>query len=142
GVAHEVEVAAVGDSLELRPADRILVFDVARALRIVGALLRAVLADAQLAPPQAVPEVPAEPFVDPVAVPPLRVVRRHEVLHLHLLELAHAKEEVAGSDLVPERLADLRDAERRSPPRELQNVLEVDEDVLSRLRAEVRARAG
>src|SRR5205814_8013178 len=116
--------------------------DVARAPRVVRALLRAVLADAQPAPPQAVPEVPAEPFVDPVAVPPLRLVGRDEVLHLHLLELPHAEEEVAGSDLVPERLADLRDAERGPPARKLQHVLEVDEDPLSRLGAQVRARAG
>src|SRR5256885_673497 len=53
---------------------------------------------ARFPPPQAIPEIPAEPFVDPVAVPPLRLVGRDEVLHLHLLELPHAEEEVAGSD--------------------------------------------
>jgi hypothetical protein len=48
-----------------------------------------------------------------------------------LFELAHAKREVAGRDLVAERLADLRDAERRLLAGALVDVLEVDEDALS-----------
>src|SRR5262249_51222283 len=106
----------------------------------VRALLRPVLAHAEPAAPQAVAEVPVEALVDPVAVPALRVRGRDEVLHLHLLELAHAEEEVPGCDLVPERLADLRDPEGRAPPRELQDVLEVDEDALRGLGPEVRKR--
>jgi hypothetical protein len=46
-------------------------------------------------------------------VPLLVGARLDEELHLHLLELAGAEDEVAGRDLVAERLADLRDAERR-----------------------------
>ena len=46
-----------------------------------------------------------------------------------------------GRDLVPERLAELRDPERRLAPRELGDVLEVDEDALGRLGAEVGGRA-
>ena len=47
-----------------------------------------------------------------------------------------------GRDLVPERLADLRDPERRLAPRDLGDVLEVDEDPLRRLGAEVDVDAG
>ena len=47
-----------------------------------------------------------------------------------------------GRDLVPERLADLRDPERRLAPRELGDVLEVDEDPLRRLGPEVDVDAG
>src|SRR4029453_10939257 len=79
-------------------------------------------------------------LLDPVLVPARRLVRRHEVLHLHLLELAHAEEEVAGRDLVAERLAGLRDAERRLAASELRDVLEVDEDALRGLGAEGRGR--
>src|SRR5713226_9029510 len=96
---------------------------------------------AQLALAQSVLEVPVEALVDPVAVPALRLRGRDEVLHLHLLEFPDAEEEVARRDLVPERLADLRDAERRRAPRELEDVLEVDEDALRRLRPQVRGRA-
>src|SRR5215212_3744726 len=107
----------------------------------MGALLRPVLAHAQAAAPEPVAEIPGEPLVDPVAVPLLGLGRWDEVLHLHLLELADAEKEVAGRDLVAERLPDLRDAERRSSASELQHVLEVDEDPLRGLRSEVRARA-
>src|SRR5712691_5542714 len=79
-------------------------------------------------------------LVDPVVVPLLGLVWWHEELHLHLLELAHAEQEVARCDLVAERLTDLRDAERRLAPRELRHVLEVDEDALRGLRSQIRAR--
>ena len=52
-----------------------------------------------------------------------------------LLELSGPKDEVAGRDLVAKRLADLRDPERRLLARELQDVLEVDEDPLRGLGA-------
>ena len=77
----------------------------------------------------------------PVLEPLRRLVGRHEVLHLHLLELARAEDEVAGRDLVAKRLADLGDAERRLLARELEDVLEVDEDPLRRLGAQVGLRA-
>ena len=67
---------------------------------------------------------------------------RNEVLHLHLLELERAEDEVAGRDLVAERLADLRDAERRLAPGDLGDVLEVDEDALRGLGAEVGVEPG
>ena len=51
--------------------------------------------------------------LQPVLVPLLRLVGRDEELHLHLLELERAEDEVARRDLVAERLADLGDAERR-----------------------------
>ena len=78
--------------------------------------------------------------VHPVLVPLGRVRRRHEELDLHLLELARAEDEVARRDLVAERLADLRDPERRLAARELEHVLEVDEDALRGLRAQEDAR--
>jgi hypothetical protein len=50
------------------------------------------------------------------AAPPLEPLlvgaRLDEELHLHLLELAGPEDEVAGRDLVAERLPDLGDAER------------------------------
>ena len=78
------------------------------------------------------------PLVDPVAVPLLRLRGRDEVLHLHLLELERAEDEVPRRDLVPEGLPDLRDPERRLAPGDLRDVLEVDEDALRCLGAQVR----
>src|SRR5579885_3811907 len=55
-----------------------------------------------------------------------------EVFHLHLLELARAEDEVAGRDLVAERLTDLRDAEGNLASHRRLHVQEVDEDALRR----------
>src|ERR1700759_5399477 len=84
--------------------------------------------------------MPPDALVDPVRVPLRGFGGRHEELHLHLLELAHAEEEVARRDLVAEALADLRDAERRLYAPRRRHVLEVDEDALRRLGPQDRAR--
>src|SRR6478752_3229404 len=132
-VLGEVELAAIRDSLELLPADRVEVLDVARRGRVVRALRLVVLPQTEVLLPEAETAVPGEPLVEPVFEPLRRVRRRHEELHLHLLELADAEEEVAGCDLVPKRLAYLGDPERRLAPSELGDVLEIDEDALGSL---------
>src|ERR1035437_5002729 len=63
------------------------------------------------------------------------LARPDEVLHLHLLELAHAEDEVARADLVAEALADLGDPEGELLPRRFPDVLEVHVTALGRLRA-------
>ena len=75
--------------------------------------------------------------LQPVLVPLLVGARLDEELHLHLLELARAEDEVARGDLVAEGLADLRDAERRLLAGRGHHVVEVDEDALRGLRAQV-----
>src|SRR5437588_4548682 len=84
---------------------------------------------------------PRHALRQPVLVPVLRLIRWHEELHLHLLELAGAEDEVAGGDLVAEALADLGDPEGRLLARELEVVLEVEEDPLGRLGPQVDGRA-
>ena len=134
----QVEVAAVGDPLELGPAHREQVLDVGGRARVVRELVGAVLAQPQVVGADPELRVPAHPLVHPVlGATSSAVVGRDEELHLHLLELARAEDEVAGRDLVAERLADLGDAERRLLARELEHVLEVDEDALRGLRAQV-----
>ncbi len=72
------------------------------------------------------------------AVPPHHLLARaHEELHLHLLELAHAENELTRHDLVAERLADLCDTERQLHAARLLHVEEIDKDALRRLRTEV-----
>ena len=60
-----------------------------------------------------------------------------EELQLHLLELAHAEDEVAGRDLVAEGFADLPYAEGHTLSGGALHVLEVDKDALRRLGAEI-----
>ena len=59
---------------------------------------------------------PRQAPVPPELEPAGRLVGVAEPLHLHLLELAAAVDEVAGGDLVAEGLADLGDAERDLDP--------------------------
>ncbi len=65
-----------------------------------------------------------------------------EILHLHLLELARAEDEVAGRDFVAERFSDLRDAEGNFAAHRRQHVLEIDEDALRRFGAKIGERRG
>src|SRR5688572_27378270 len=88
-------------------------------------------------------QVPAQALFLPV-LEPLHVAARRrlrlrvdEELHLHLLELTRAEDEVPGRDLVAERLADLRDAEWDLLASRLLDVEEVHVDALRRLRAQV-----
>ena len=96
GVLGEVEVAAVGDPLELGPAHREQVLDVGGGAGVVRQLVGAVRAQLQVVGPDAEVGVPAHPLLHPALVPLGGVGRRHEELDLHLLELARAEDEVAG----------------------------------------------
>jgi hypothetical protein len=114
GVLGQVVVPAVGDPLQLVPPPREEELDVRGAGRVVAELVGVVGPQPQLVLGDAEVEVPAEALLAPVLVPLLGLGRRHEVLHLHLLELAGAEHEVLRRDLVAERLADLGDPERRA----------------------------
>ena len=65
-----------------------------------------------------------------------------EEFELSLLELAGSEGEVAWIDLVAECLADLPDSERDLLAGGLAHALEVVEDRLTGLRAEIRRRRG
>src|SRR5207302_11506219 len=77
------------------------------------------------------------PVVEQLAV----LARLAEVLHLHLLELAQAEDEVAGADLVAEAAALLGDAEGQAAAGGVEHVGEVDEHALRRLGTEVDLRS-
>ena len=62
---------------------------------------------------------------------------RDEELHLHLLELTGAEDEVTRGDLVTEGLTHVGDAERRPGTGRGHHVLEVHEDALCSLRTQV-----
>ncbi len=137
----EVEVRAVRQAVELLPAERIIKFKINRALGVMRAVA---LADLRFMHARGVNADLADPFVH-LLPPPIKIIlpilvargRRDEIFNLHLLEFARAEDEIARRDLVAERLPDLRDAEGQLPPRRVQNIFEVDEDPLRRLRPEV-----
>ena len=141
-VLREVEVAAVRDSLELLPADRVEVLDVARAARVVRALaLRRARARGGCSPRR--PRSRYQPSRCSIQYSYHFVASAGGTKNsISICSNSRTrKRKLPGRDLVAERLADLRDAERRLAPRELGDVLEVDEDALRGLGAEVRGRA-
>ena len=86
-----------------------------------------------------------EPFfaeVFPVIEPFEVGTRFAEEFQFHLLEFAHAENEVSGRDLVTEGFTDLTDAERNFRTRGALYVEEVDEDALRRLRTEINGADG
>ena len=141
GVGAEVEIGAVGDAFEFFEAVGKAVHHVHRRLGVVRQFLgrhfveaQVVLVDPLLAPP-------CQALGHPALVPCLVAAWGHEELQLHLLELAHPEDEVARRDLVAERLADLRDAERQAGGGGIQHVLEVGEDRLRGLWPQVGERS-
>src|SRR5450755_2778679 len=132
----QVVITPVRDSFELAPLRALepeAVFDVDRALGVVRQLLLRVLVQPQHVRTKTQPHIPREPSVDPVLMPLFVAARLDEELHLHLLELARAEDEVSRRDLVAETLTLLRDAERRLLARRLLHIQVVDENALRRL---------
>src|SRR5204863_2174772 len=117
----------------VRPAE--VELDVERGARVVRELLVRLVA--QPFGGEAERVVPAHALRLPVLEVLLVRARLDEELHLHLLELARAEDEVPRRDLVAERLADLRDAERHFLAARLLHVEEVHEDSLRRLRPQI-----
>ena len=108
----------------------------------MGQLLLGVLEEAQVVRVDAQVDVPVPAVLHPVLVPFLVGARLDEELHLHLLELAGAEDEVARRDLVAEALAGLADPERRLLARGIHHVEVVDEDALGGLGAQEVLGAG
>ena len=139
-VRAEIEVGAVGDALEfspLRPREAEAILDVDRALGVVAQLLLGMLKEAHVLGVEAQVDVPVPPLLHPVLVPFLIGTGLDEELHLHLLELARAENEVAGRDLVAKALAGLANAERWLLARGVHDVEVVDEDALGGLGTQV-----
>ena len=140
GVRLQVEIGAVGHAPQLAPAEREEELEVGRCVGIVAQLLLVVVAQTQRF--LAHTEVEQEFFAEILPVrKPLQIgARLAEEFQLHLLELARAEGEVARRDFVAEGLADLRDAEGHLAARGALHVLEVDEDALRRLGAQIDLR--
>ena len=141
-VLTQIEVGAVGDAPELAPAEGEEVLEIGGRLGVVRQLLLLVLAELEVfrLHAEGVEEVAAValPVVEPFKVG----AGLAEELQLHLLELADAEDEVAGSDLVAERLADLADAHGQLAAGGAHNALEVDENALRSLGAQIDLAGG
>ena len=133
----QVEVRAVGDTFELAPAHGEQVLKIHAALGVVGQLVFLLLAHAQVVSPHTQIQVPLLALGDPHLVRRLVFAGPHEILDLHLFELARAESEVARRDLVAECLAHLGDAKGQLAPHGVEHVAEVDENALRSFGAQI-----
>ena len=134
----EVEVAAIVNALQFTPAKWIL-YSRSNAARVVCQLLRAVLMKPQVLGSDAQAEIPVEACFPPMLEPLHGGVGFDEELHLHLLELTGAKDEIARGDFIAESLADLGDPEGDFLARWLQHITKIDVDALRGFRPQVDA---
>ncbi len=134
-VAAEVEVGAGVYALQLFETEGELKFDVGGGVGVVGQFLVVVVA--VFLGGNAQGEVPFEAFLFPVAEPLHFGAGTDEELHFHLLELAHAEDELTGDDLVAEGFANLGNAEGNLHAARFLDVEEVDEDALGGFGTEV-----
>src|SRR5439155_25865703 len=76
----------------------------------------------------------------PEFIPFLRFIRMAEPLHLHLLKLARAENEIPRRDFIAKAFSNLRHTEWDFHARGVDDVLEVQEDSLSSFRAQISFR--
>ncbi len=131
----EVEVGAGVDAFHFLESERHLEFDVGGCVGVVGQLVVVVIAIFLVAHAESL--VPLQAPLFPVFKPFEFLARTHEELHLHLLELAHAEDELACHDLVAERFAYLGYAEGEAHTAGLLHVEVVDKYALCGLGAEI-----
>src|SRR5438045_1998316 len=119
-MAREIEVRAVVNAFDLAKAEWEFELDVAGSLRIMCELFMWLKTHAFFGHAKRLPPIPARffPLVEEFFV---RALFAKE-LHLHLLELARAEEEILCIDLVAEALADLTNTKRYFLPRRLHHV--------------------
>ncbi len=76
----------------------------------------------------------------PILKPVHPLLRPAEIFQLHLLELARSKREVARINFIPERLANLRNAEWQFLARNFKHIFELHENGLRRFWTKVSQR--
>ena len=137
-VLGQIIIRAVRNAPQLAPVrEGERVFNVRRRLGIERELLLRVVAEAQMLRLQAQRRQPLHGVILPVLKPLQIRIRLAEEFHLHLFEFTGAEREIAGSDLVAERLSDLADAKRQMPARRSLHIFEIDENALCRLGTQI-----
>ena len=137
-VLRQVVVRTACDTPEFAPTEREFVFDVGGTVGVVRKFFLGMFAEAELFLVHAeVVHEPVEAVLAPEVVPVKFGARFAEEFEFHLFEFAGTEDEVTRSDFVTERLTDLTDTERDARADIIDNVLEVNEDTLSRFRTEV-----
>ena len=132
---REVEVRTAVDALHLLESERHVELDVGSSIGVVGQLV--VIVEAVVLCAKAQVLVPLHACLLPLGKPLQFRAGLDKELHLHLLELTHTEDKLAGNNLVAECLTNLGNAEGYLHAACLLHVQVVDEDALSRLRTQV-----
>ena len=141
-VLGKVIVGSVRNAPKLAPAEGEEVLEVGSCLGIEAKLLGGMVTESEMLLVYAEAKKEVTAVASPV-LEPLKVgAGLAEELKLHLLELSYTEDEVAGSDLVSERLTYLTNAERNLFTCGSLNVVEVYENTLSSLGTEIKLRLG
>ena len=133
----EVVVRAVRDAPELSPAEGEEELEVRGGFGIEAQLFRAVVAQTEFLVVEAQTEQPFVAEFAPVGEPFEVGAGFAEEFEFHLLEFAHAEDEVAGRDFVAEGLAYLPYTEGHALSGRALHVLEIDENALRRFGTEI-----
>ena len=135
----QVVVGTIRDAHQLAPLGTLeaeAVLNVNSASRVVCTLLLRNVEAAHVIRVNTQVNEPVPAVLNPLVEVLISVVRVHEVLNFHLLELTSTENKVTGSDLVTERLTNLANTERRALTRSSDHIVEVHENTLSGLRAQ------
>src|SRR5262245_7618504 len=139
-VLFQIVIGAMRDSFELLGfiGKWEHVFDVSSPDGIEGTFVSSLLAWNKLLGIDSKFRVPSLSHVAPIRIPFVGLVRVTEELDFHLFEFAATEGVVPWIDLVPKRLADLRNPERQLYSRTIHHVFEVREDALRSFRSQIR----
>ena len=145
----QIEVGAIGNAHQLVPLPLLLfalrkeaILNIHGALGVMRQLFLRLFVKAQVAGRDADIEKPLPARIDPFLVRLFIFAGPDEIFHLHLLELARAKDEIAGGDLVAKRFADLRHTEGQFTPAGIQHVEKVYKDALRGFGTQIDERIG
>ncbi len=127
---RKVEIGTRMDPFHFLEPKREFIFHVHGSIGIMSQLFMNVKTIVVVA--KAKRPVPFHPDIPPGLKPSQLSAGFHEELHLHLLEFPHPEDELAGHDLIAERLADLGDPERDLHTPCFLNVQVVYENTLGR----------
>src|SRR5690606_37667113 len=83
-------------------------------------------------------QMPLQPCIFPILVIFHLLARTHEELHLHLLELPHAENELTGDNLIAECFSGLSYTKRNLHPSALLHIEEIHENSLRRFRTKIK----
>ena len=131
----QVEVGTAVNAFQFLEAEGEVELDIRGGVGVMGQLL--VVVETVIIGPHSQVYVPFHAGFLPLFEPVQLGAGLDEELHLHLLELAHAEDKLAGHNLVAEGLSDLGDTERNLHPAGLLDVQIVHKNALGGLRTQI-----